>query len=38
MRALMRGPAQLFHTIALLRMELPVRASASGRQSPRSAA
>jgi len=24
MRALMRGPAQLFHTIALLRMELPV--------------
>jgi NitT/TauT family transport system permease protein len=29
MRALMRGPAQLFHTIALLRMELPVRASAS---------
>jgi NitT/TauT family transport system permease protein len=34
MRALMRGPAQLFHTIALLRMELPVRASASGPQSP----
>jgi len=29
MRALMRGPAQLFHTVALLRMELPVRASAS---------
>ena len=34
MRALMRGPAQLFHTIALLRMELPMRASAPGSQSP----
>jgi len=38
MRALMRGPAQLFHTIALLRMELPVRASASGLKAPPSAA
>jgi NitT/TauT family transport system permease protein len=26
---LMKGPAQLFHTIALLRMELPVRVSAT---------
>ena len=34
MRALMRGPAELFHTIALLRMELPMRASAPGSQSP----
>ena len=29
MRVLMRGPAQLFHAIALLRMELPPRATAS---------
>ncbi|HUI21507.1 MAG TPA: ABC transporter permease subunit [Methylocella sp.] len=29
MRALMEGPAQLFQTIALLRMELPIRANAS---------
>ncbi|HUZ91728.1 MAG TPA: ABC transporter permease subunit, partial [Methylocella sp.] len=34
MRALMRGPAQLFQTIALLRMELPARASASVPQRP----
>jgi NitT/TauT family transport system permease protein len=34
MRTLMRGPAQLFQTIALLRMELPVRASASAPQRP----
>jgi NitT/TauT family transport system permease protein len=34
MRVLMHGPAELFHAIALLRMELPVRTSASVPQSP----
>jgi NitT/TauT family transport system permease protein len=34
MRALMRGPAQLFETIALLRMELPFRSSAPLPQRP----
>ena len=34
MRAAMRAPAQLLHAIALLRMELPVRSSASGPQIP----
>jgi len=34
MRVLMTGPAELFHAIALLRMELPVRTSASVAQSP----
>ena len=34
MRVLMHGPAELFHAIALLRMELPVRTSASVAQSP----
>jgi len=34
MRVLMTGPAELFHAIALLRMELPVRTSASVPQSP----
>jgi NitT/TauT family transport system permease protein len=34
MRVLMHGPAELFHAIALLRMEMPVRTSASGPQSP----
>jgi NitT/TauT family transport system permease protein len=33
MRVLMHGPAELFHAIALLRMELPVRTSASVPQS-----
>jgi NitT/TauT family transport system permease protein len=35
MRALMRGPARLFHAVALLRMEAPVRAQARApRKSP----
>jgi NitT/TauT family transport system permease protein len=34
MRALMRGPGELFQAIALLRMELPLRTSAPGSQSP----
>ena len=34
MRALMRTPAQLFHSFALLRLELPVRAAAPSPQSP----
>ncbi|MGB6326863.1 MAG: ABC transporter permease subunit [Methylocella sp.] len=34
MRAAMRAPAQLLHTIALLRMELPVRSFRSAPQSP----
>jgi NitT/TauT family transport system permease protein len=34
MRVLMHGPAELFHAIALLRMELPIRTSASVPQSP----
>jgi NitT/TauT family transport system permease protein len=34
MRASMRAPAQLLHAISLLRMELPVRASASVPRSP----
>lgn len=34
MRVLMHGPAELFHAIALLRMELPVRTCASVPQSP----
>jgi len=35
MRALMRGPSRLFHAVALLRMELPVRKAASpARETP----
>jgi NitT/TauT family transport system permease protein len=34
MRVLMRGPARLFHAIALLRMELPIRPAAATPQSP----
>jgi NitT/TauT family transport system permease protein len=32
MRALMRGPAELFRSVALLRMELPSRSSGTARQ------
>ncbi|MDQ6704103.1 MAG: ABC transporter permease subunit, partial [Pseudomonadota bacterium] len=34
MRAVMRVPAQLFHALALLRMEMPVRSSTPAPQSP----
>jgi NitT/TauT family transport system permease protein len=34
MRALMRTPAQLFHSFALLRLELPVRPAAASPQRP----
>ena len=34
LRASMRAPAQLFHAIALLRLELPVRTASTSRQSP----